>query len=108
MNLIEKLGLEKCKAIVDGAPEGATQYNQSEYYFKNIAGDKCEMWNPYEQAWFLTYVSTFDILRSIEDLGTAITNHGTTTNDGADNFSHFDHCSDIKNHISPSTVVIER
>lgn len=26
MNLIEKLGLEKCKAIVDGAPEITTGY----------------------------------------------------------------------------------
>ena len=26
MNLIEKLGLEKCKAIVDGAPEGVRYY----------------------------------------------------------------------------------
>ena len=34
--------------------------------------------------------------------------HGTPTNEGADNFSHFDHCSDIRNHISPNTVVIER
>ena len=42
------------------APQGATHYNQSEYYFKNIDGDKCEMWQPYEQRWFSTYVSTFD------------------------------------------------
>ena len=34
--------------------------------------------------------------------------HGAPTNEGADNFSHFDHCSDIRNHISPNTVVIER
>ena len=27
MNLIEELGLEKCQAIVDGAPEGAECYS---------------------------------------------------------------------------------
>ena len=27
MNLIEKLGLEKCKQIVDGAPEGYRGFN---------------------------------------------------------------------------------
>ena len=46
--------------IKSKAPDGATHYNQSEYYFKNIDGDKCEMWQPYEQRWFSTYVSTFD------------------------------------------------
>ena len=32
MNLIEKLGLEKCKRIVDGAPELTTNYKDGKYY----------------------------------------------------------------------------
>ena len=33
MNLIEKLGLEKCKAIVDGAPEGCDAYETDTHVF---------------------------------------------------------------------------
>ena len=37
MNLIEKLGLEKCKEIVDGAPVGAEKYHpENKYYVKDI------------------------------------------------------------------------
>ena len=32
MNLIEKMGLEKCKAIVHGAPELTTNYKDGKYY----------------------------------------------------------------------------
>lgn len=67
MNLIEKLGLEKCKAIVGGAPEGCDSYETDTHVF------------------------------DLDDLRTAITDHDRT-----------DHCSDIKNHISPNTKVIER
>ena len=38
---------------------------------------------------------------------TAIANHGTPTNKGTDNLSYFDHCSDIRNHVSPNTVVVD-
>lgn len=77
MNLIEKLGLEKCKAIVDGAPEDTLIYdlNSENYYISRPL---------YE----------WDIL--ISDLRTAIAAHERT-----------DHCSDIKNHISPNTEVID-
>ena len=33
MNLIEKLGLEKCKQIVDGAPEGCDAYETDTHVF---------------------------------------------------------------------------
>ena len=88
MNLIERLGLEKCKAIVDGAPEWAGAYNTKS---KCYASD----------AWFY-----HEILLS--DLRTAIADHGAPTNEGTDNLSHFDHCTDIANHISPLTKVTER
>ena len=101
MNLIEKLGLEKCKQIVDGAPDGATQVNQTSNYFKNIKYPYCEMWNPFGQKWFEAEVFSFDEFICLSDLRTAIANH-------TDNLSHFDHCTDIANHISPLTKVTER
>lgn len=78
MNLIEKLGLEKCKQIVDGAPKGATGYStQSNDYF-------------YGQKW----INSTEYL--LCDLRTELADHDRT-----------DHCSDIQNHISPNTKVIE-
>lgn len=67
MNLIEKLGLEKCKAIVDGAPDGCDTYETDTHVFE------------------------------LDELRAAIADH-----------DRIDTCSDIKNHISPNTKVIER
>ena len=89
MNLIEKLGLEKCKAIVDVAPDWAVSVNlHNGMYYDLREVSRGDLW--------------------LMDLRTAIANHGTPTNEGTDNLSHFDHCSDIANHISPNTKVIER
>ena len=77
MNLIEKLGLEKCKQIVEGAPRGSLIYDlKREGYYQCFA------------------MYDWDILLS--DIRTEIANHERT-----------DTCSDIKNHISPNTKVIE-
>ena len=78
MNLIEKLGLEKCKAIVDGAPMWASGYSlQSKDYFSgNIWVESTEFY--------------------IEDLRTAIADHERT-----------DYVSDISYHLSPLTRVTE-
>ena len=148
MNLIEKLGLEKCRAIVDGAPEGVTHYWGSikgEYAQKShithcssILGDEGgSSTKVYKNETWTTYHSSgYPNLIDLNDLRTAIANHEkcqhewneTTSNGDAyrffvckhcdstqnyvpfkdDNPSHFDHCSDIKNHISPLTGVIER
>ena len=77
MNLIEKLGLKKCKAIVDGAPEWAESFNVYLVAYGSV-GIPCKG----------------DVL--ITDIRTAIANHNT------------DHCTDIRNHVSPNTKVIER
>ena len=79
MNLIEKLGLEKCKAIVDGAPMWASGYSlQSKDYFSgNIWVESTEFY--------------------IEDLRTAIADHERT-----------DYVSDISYHLSPLTRVTEK
>ena len=89
MNLIEKLGLENAKALdgmlrKHGVPES--------WKIAVING----MWQR----------SSVGFTHG--ELRTAIANHGTPTNKGTDNLSHFDHCTDIRNHISPLTGVIER
>jgi len=82
MNLIEKLGLEKCKQIVDGAPEWAVfwitrnEYHISMWSFPNMTGHSSYL---------------------LSDLRAAIADHDRT-----------DYVSDIANHISPLTKVIER
>lgn len=82
MNLIEQLGLEKCKAIVDGAPEWAVfwvtrnEYHISMLSFPNMTGQKSYL---------------------LSDLRAALADHDRT-----------DYVSDIRNHISPMTKVIER
>ena len=86
MNLIEKLGLEKCQQIVDcasGSNDEMHYCTEVRDYIRSIDYGTCP----------------HCIL--ISDLRTAIANH-------TDNLSHFDHCSDIANHISPNTKVIER
>ena len=81
MNLIERLGLEKCKAIVDGAPEWATTY--------------CTAYAAYGATfhWYGSCKNCYEL----PALCTEIANHERT-----------DTCSDIANHISPRTTVIER
>ncbi|OTG82372.1 hypothetical protein [Acinetobacter sp. ANC 4648] len=101
MNLIEELGLEKCRAIVEGAPELAFAYDteDQEYMF---CGDIQDGYS----------IDHYEDCIVIDDLRAAIAEHGTPTNEGTlntDNLSHFtDHCTDIRNHISPLTEGIER
>ena len=83
MNLIEKLGLEKCKAIVDGAPEVATTVRISLMADQFLYG-RCE-----------DSVSGNSILLS--SIRAAIADHERT-----------DYVSDIRNHIAPTTVVIDK
>lgn len=102
MNLIEKLGLEKCKAILDGAPDDSAShcvFNDGIYFSLEFAAVwngswlKCNHRNL--RSWEYEYGE--DEIISLEDLRTAIADHDRT-----------DHCSDIANHISPLTKVIER
>ena len=78
MNLIEKLGLEKCKQIVDGAPAIANFYIPSKAGYTRMGS------------------VLLDGAISLNDLRAAIADHNRT-----------DTCSDIKNHISPNTRVSE-
>lgn len=81
MSLIEKLGLEKCQEIVSDAPEWAKYWITRDEYHGHIISFP----NMTGQQSYL-----------IDDLRSAITNNNT------------DHCTDIRNHISPLTGVIER
>ena len=86
MNLIEKYGvdaqglvqhyggIEKCREIVENAPEGAECYS-----------------------WRLGGSGVRDNTVYLDDLRAAIADH-----------DRIDTCTDIKNHISPNTKVIER
>ena len=85
MNLIEELGLEKCKAIVGGANELDFAYDLIvQEYLRS--GDIQDGYS----------IDHYENCIVIDDLCTAIANHNT------------DHCTDIRNHISPLTEVIER
>jgi len=79
MNLIEELGLEKCKQIVEGAPDWA------------------DIFCTFSDEYFITGGDEPECCICLENLRTEIANHERT-----------DTCSDIKNHLSPNTKVIER
>jgi len=108
MNLIEELGLEKCQAIVHGAPELTTNYKDGKYYEEWFPGK----WTVFDGKHWQDCKKPKRGLICIIDLRTAIAEHGTPANKGTrntDNLSHStDHCTDIRNHISPLTGVIER
>ena len=108
MNLIEKLGLEKCKQIVDGAPTGATDFVLWTGKIRYLNSEINEIYSESSREWFSANIMVLSLMTRLADLRTAIANHGTPTNEGTDNLSHFDHCSDIANHISPLTKVTER
>lgn len=82
MNLIEKLGLEKCKQIVERHRKLGTHFTKFKYY--SVKKDD----------FFLSQLFIDSIC--VEDLRIALADH-----------DRIDTCSDIKNHISPNTKVIE-
>ena len=115
MNLIEKLGLEKCKAIIDGAPAIANFYIPSKAGYTRMGS------------------VLLDGAISLNDLRAALADHEkcqhewneTTSNGDVYRFFVCKHCdstrnfiplneditdyvSDIRNHIAPNTKVIER
>ena len=126
MNLIEKLGLEKCRAIVDAVPDGGTHFKLSfglSIFYLLSSGDGADLaglWiddgdNSY---WGLSLYKNFELFMpenrfiSIEDLRTAIANHDLTVSNSSQKDKQIDlsikkdiedHCTDIGNHISPLT-----
>lgn len=103
MNLIEKLGLEKCKAIVGGAPDGCDAYETDTHVFDldelraAIADhNKCQHeWNETTSngdKYRFFVCKHCDSTRNFIPLNEDIT----------------DYVSDIRNHIAPTTVVIDK
>ena len=74
------LTIEQMRKIVDGAPDGVRYYCADAKVY-HICDD----------------IISFDCCISLSGLRTAIADHDRT-----------DYVSDIRNHISPTTVVIER
>ena len=106
MNLIEELGLEKCQAIVGGAPKIGRYWEEygidtNKYYgYDDFDGSWYEYWNiPNAPMWQKVYSrEDFSFNRvPLKALRAAIADHNRT-----------DYVSDIRNHISPMTKVIER
>ena len=97
MNLIEKLGLEKCKQIVDGAPEGATGFVLWTGKIRYLNGETNEVYSVSSKEWNPANIMVLNLMIPLNDLRAAIADHERT-----------DYCSDIKNHLSPLTKVIER
>jgi hypothetical protein len=116
MNLIEELGLEKCRAIVEGAPEWARAYNTK---------SKCYTTG----AWFYHEILLSDLKAQIDEhyYGQSeekeLEQYALLQQEKIEGGAVFvgdnskvvqivrditDHCSDIRNHISPLTEVIER
>ena len=111
MNLIEELGLEKARAIVDAVPNGGTHFKISfglSIFYLLSSGDGADLAGLWiddgdDSYWGFSSYQNFELLLagnrfiSIDDLRIAIANHERT-----------DTCTDIRNHISPLTGVIER
>lgn len=100
MNLIEELGIEKARAIVDGVLEGRDTYClDAKDYFKQ-----------------LPIMKRCSVCVDLDDLRTAIANHDLTVSNSSQNDKQIDlsikkdiedHCTDIGYHLSPLTRVIE-
>ena len=133
MNLIEKLGLEKCRQIVDGAPDRTASHyvgDTDTYFSEEFHTYFCHTLKDWETSDFhcasdleMNYEAVIDL----KDLRTALANHnskpcqhgydiaclicGFGTEDGVRVWRkqiEADNVTDIKNHISPNMKVVER
>lgn len=91
------LTIEQMRGIVDGAPEWAGLFQftgESLSYLQECNGD--HFWfNPNSGEWELDY-SDIRTMQNLNNLRAAIADHDRT-----------DYVSDIRNHIAPTTKVIE-
>lgn len=131
MNLIEELGLEKARAIVDAVPNGGTHFKLSfglSIFYLLSSGDGADLAGLWiddgdDSYWGLSSYKNFELFMpenrfiSIEDLRTAIANHDLTVSNSSQNDKQIDlsikkdiedHCTDIGYHLSPLTEVTER
>ncbi|MEG2266832.1 MAG: hypothetical protein RSC68_21185 [Acinetobacter sp.] len=83
---------------MSGAPEGAELFNK--FYIRNVHSEGCidhfAKWNGCKWQQAEAHREFVNEAISLNDLRTAIAEYDNT-----------DHVTDIRNHLSPSTVVIE-
>ncbi|WP_227557001.1 hypothetical protein [Acinetobacter johnsonii] len=120
MNLIEKLGLEKCKQIVDGAPVDAKTYSLILHMYSHL-----EIVTPFNWIFlsdFRTAIANHECDHDWENISTveSVERQLICTYCSERKTEPFDvnvkqwsdeetdHCTDIRNHISPNTKVIEQ
>ena len=101
MTTINNLTIEQMREIVEGAPEEATDYRKLSCTTRYVrVGERyAEWWNGEKWCRFSEpFTDENNILRCkpLNDLRTAIAKHDTT-----------DHVTDIRNHVSPSTRVVD-
>ena len=147
MDLIKKLGLEKCKQIVDGAPEGAEYWRDMDsvcspndiLHYRWFAG--ALIVHDAENGWIKSIYHDgneyiLDQLELLSDLKSEIDHHyyGQSEEKELEQYALLsqekieggamfvgdnskvvqmvrditDHCTDIRNHVSPNTKVIEK
>ncbi|WP_347460643.1 hypothetical protein ABEF79_08705 [Acinetobacter sp. ANC 7454] len=87
------LTIEQMREIVDGAPIGTTHANTNSHFKENDYG----VWSVWDGYWNSAFRWPEGEMFLLSDLRAAIADHDRT-----------DYVTDIKNHISPTTVVIER
>ena len=121
MNLIEKLGLEKCKQIVDGAPEGYRGFNLllQEYvrgvWFSqdvSIAEFKAQIDHHYYGRSEAEELAAYaELSQEKIEGGAMLAGDFSKARERIQSVFEDDRTdcvTDIKNHISPTTVVIEK
>ena len=86
------LTIEQMREIVDSAPLGATDLNGGNYFKENDYGVWC-IWKGY---WASNFKWPEGQMIGLDSLRAALADH-----------DRIDTCTDIKNHISPNTKVIE-
>ncbi|EIM39511.1 hypothetical protein HADU_06679 [Acinetobacter sp. HA] len=87
------LTIEQMREIVDGAPIGTTHANTNSHFKENDYG----VWSVWDGYWNSAFRWPEGEMFLLSDLRAALADHDRT-----------DYVSDIRNHISPTTVVIER
>ena len=131
-NLIEKVGgIERAREIVEGAPELSTDYvfwTSKTRYINRLTK---EVYLDSTHEWFSANIMVLNLMHCLDDLRTAIAEHDEdhcnhewndiTSNgdkyrslvckhcDSTKNYLPLDedHVTDIRNHLSPSTVVVD-
>lgn len=86
------LTIDQMREIVDEAPEDATHANTNSHFKENDYG----VWSVWDGYWNSAFRWPEGEMLLLSDLRAAIANHDRT-----------DYVSDIRNHIAPTTKVIE-